>query len=163
MSANVTNTVPFLRTSREYPVDDVGKLSSTLSKTYIDVAAAVNERTIGIYTINRPSITGNNYFFTAKKQQTLRQVYTFTTTADIQLGFKLAKIFKVVQGYGVYESGTFVFGLIFGTNVAIAGQISFYLATDGTSTTSDLIKFSVGAGAPAISSGRIVIEWVSDP
>lgn len=163
MSANVTNTVPFLRTSREYPVDSVGKLSSTLSKTYIDVAAAVNERTIGIYTINRPSITGNNYFFTAKKQQTLRQVYTFTTTADIQLGFKLAKIFKVVKAYGVYESGTSVFGLIFGTSVAIPGQISFFLVTDAGSTTSDLIRFVVGAGAPAIDSGRLVIEWVSDP
>src|SRR6185436_8259399 len=105
--------------------------------------------------------TGNGYFFTGKKQQSLRQIYNFTTTADIPIGFKLNKIFRIIQGYGTYNSGTSVFGLIFGTNVAIPGQISFFIDTD-VSQDSDLLKFVVDGAAPALASGVIVLEWISN-
>jgi hypothetical protein len=159
MSSNVVNTSPYLRTSRSYPQDDPHALAVEVNKTYVDIANAVNTRTIGLYPTTRPAITGNDYFFTSQKQQSFRQVYTFTTTADINLGFKLSTIYRIVQMYGTFVSGTSTFGLIPATTTPIAGQISFYIAVNNASTTSDVIKFVIGAGAPALSSGIIVVEW----
>lgn len=160
MSSNVTNHVSFLRTSREFP-EEIKELAFQVSKSYIDIANVVNTRTIGIFPVNRAAITGNSWFLTSRRQQTLRQVYSFTSTADIDIGFKISSIFGFVQLYGVYNSGTAWFGLIPATSVAIAGQISFYVDVNGASTTSDVIKFVVGGGAPALTSGTIVLEWLS--
>ncbi len=156
---NVVNQVAYLRSS-SFP-EEIGQLSVEMNKSYIDTASAINVRTIGIYSVNRPSITGNGYFFNASRQQSLRQVYNFTTTANIDLGFKLTAISQIVQMYGTYRSGTRTFGLIPATTVAIAGQISFYIDVNALSTTSDQIIFVVGAGAPALDSGTIIVEWIS--
>ena len=80
MSSNIINQVAYLRTSREFP-EELHQLSVEINKMYVDVAGAVNERTIGLFPVNRPSQTGNSYYiFQNRKQQTLRQVYTFTAT-----------------------------------------------------------------------------------
>ena len=162
MSANVVNQVAFLRTSREFP-EDLKKLTLQMSKAYIDTSNAVNNRTIGIFPVNRPAINGENWFLTDnQRQQGLRQVYTFTTTADIDIGFKISSISQFTRFSGIYTDGTAWYGLIPGTSVAVAGQILFYVTVNGASTTSDVIKFVVGAGAPALTSGTIVLEWISD-
>lgn len=163
MSTNVSNTVPYLRTTRTFPDDDIDKLSLELNKSYLDTAKCINERIIGIYPTNKPAITGEQWFLTTNKKQTLRQIYAFTTTADIEIGFKLSSIFSVSpKTCGVYnDSSNNYYGLIFGTSVAIAGQISFFLFVDGTSTRTDLIRFVLGGGAPALASGIIDLEWLS--
>jgi len=162
MSANVANQVAFLRTSREFP-EDIKKLTLQLSKAYIDTSNAVNNRTIGIFPVNRSAITGENWFLDgAQRQQGLRQVYTFTSTADINIGFKISSISQFTRFDGTYTDGTSWYGLIPGTSVAVAGQILFYVTVNGASTTSDVIRFVVGAGAPALTSGKIVLEWISD-
>ncbi len=161
MSANVVNQVAFLRTTREFP-EEIRPLSVELNKSYIDTSAAINVRTIGLFPVNRPAITGESWFVTGnQKQQSLRQVYTFTTTADIDLGFKISSISQFTKFSGVYLSVTSWYGLIPASNVAIAGQISFWVEVNGASTTSDIIKFAVDAGAPALTKGTIVIEWLS--
>ena len=160
MNFNVVNQSPYVKTTRLFP-EDLPKLIQEMNASYTETSLAINDRTIGIYPTTRPAITGNGYFFTGKKQQSLRQIYSFTTTADIRLGFKLNKIYRIIQGYGTYNSGTSVFGLIYGTSVAVAGQTLFYIDTD-VSPDSDLIKFVVGAGAPALDSGIIVMEWISN-
>lgn len=160
MSTNVVNQVAYLRTSREFP-EDIRQLTREISKSYIDTSTAVNTRTIGIFPANRSAISGESWFIKGnQKQQGLRQVYTFTSTADINIGFKFSSISQFTKLTGVYTDGTSWYGLIPGTSVAVAGQILFYLTT-GSSTT-DVIKFVVGAGAPALTSGTIVIEWISD-
>jgi len=163
MSSNILNQVAFLRTSREFP-EELRQLTVEVNKSYIDTSAAVNNRTIGLFSVNRPSINGESWFLTGnQKQQGLRQVYKFTTTADINIGFKLTSISQITNMHGVFLSGTSYFGLIPATTVAIAGQISFWVEVNGASTTSDIIKFATGAGAPALTSGIIVLEWISDP
>lgn len=162
MSSNVANQMAFLRTSRDFP-EDPKNLSMQLSKSYIDTSNAVNTRTIGIFPVNRSAITGESWFISGnQKQQGLRQVYTFTTTADINIGFKIASIAGFTRFYGSYTDGTSWYGLIPATSVAIAGQISFYVTVNGASTASDVIKFLVGAGAPALTNGVFVLEWLSD-
>jgi len=162
MSSNIVNQMPYLRTSREFPAE-LNQLTVEVNKSYIDTSNAVNTRTIGIFTINSPAINGETWFVSSQRQQGLRQVYTFTTTATIPLGFKINTIAGFTRFFGTYLSVTSWYGLIPATNVAIAGQITFWVEVDGASTTSDSIRFNVGAGAPALTSGTLVIEWIGQP
>lgn len=156
MSANIANQVSYLRTSREFPQDDINQLSSELSKAYIDTANAVNVRTIGIFPVNKPAVTGETWYLTTSKQQTLRQVYSFTSTTSIPHGINISQIDRFTITYGQYTDGTNWYGLIPGTSVAVAGQILFYI-------TSSNIVFVVGAGAPSLTKGNIVLQWLSNP
>lgn len=163
-NVSVVNNVPYLRTTREFPLDAAG-LTQEVSKSYLDVATAVNNRTIGIYPVNKPSITGNNYFLTTGRQQSLRQVYTFGVIVNgstINIGFKLSSISQIILMYGTYLSGSSYFGIISADTSPISGQISFYVSVNGSSTTSDVIIFVVDGAAPSITSGTIVLEWIAN-
>ena len=150
--SNIVNQVAYLRTTREFP-EKLEELVVQIDKAYLDIAAAVNVRTIGIFAVNKPSITGEGWFLTNLKRQTLRQVYSFTTLASIAHGIPLSEV-KITRAYGSFTDGINWYGIIFGSNVAIAGQRSFYI--DPTN-----IVFLAGAGAPAFVSGLVVIEWLS--
>jgi hypothetical protein len=161
MSSNVINQVAFLRTSREFP-EELHQLTVEINKTYLDIANAVNSRVIGIFTINRPAQTGESWFFTTRRQQSFRQVYTFTTTANINIGFKLSSIAQISpRSYGSFtDAAGNWYGIIYASNVAIGGQLSFFLLATADPKT-DQIEFEVGGGAPTITSGFIVLEWLS--
>lgn len=156
MSTNVVNQVAYLRTTRNFP-PELSELIVEIDKSYVDTASAVNNRTISIFPTTRPAINGESWFLTQnQRQQGLRQVYTFTTTANIAHGLDLSKIERFTRNFGEFTDGTNWYGIINGSNVAIAGQISFYI--DSTN-----IVFLIGAGAPALTSGTIVLEWLSRP
>ena len=151
----IVNQDPYLRTDRSFP-QDVENLSDEVDKAYIDLANAVNSRTIGVYSKNRPSVTGDQWFLTPEKKQTLRQIYTPTSTLSIPHGINLRRInYRISSMSGTFTDGTNVYSFLAGTNVAVAGLISFYL--DPTD-----IVFLTGAGAPSITDGLIVIEWLSE-
>ncbi len=156
MSTNFINQVAYLRTSREFP-EELHQLTVEINKTYVDIANAVNARTIGLYPVNRPAQTGNSFFITKnQKQQAFRQIYSFTTTAPINHTIKVNFPGQFILCNGSYTDGTSTFGLFFASSVAIAGQITFYV-------TSTQIIFLVGAGAPALTQGLIILEWISEP
>lgn len=151
---NVINQIPYLRTTREFP-ENIQQLCVQVNKSYVDIANAVNNRTISIFPTSRPAITGESWFLNQnQRQQTLRQVYTFTATTAINHGITNMTPDRFCRCWGSYTDGTNGYGLIWGTNVAVAGIITFYLTTTQ-------IVFSVGAGAPALTSGRITLEWLS--
>ena len=155
---NITKSL-FLRQQNSFPDDNLEELAFELNKVYVDIANAINNRTVAMYPIQKSAETGESWFIRSnKKQQTLRKVFSFTSTASINHGITLTEKGQVVQGYGSYVETTTnnTYGLIFGTNVAIAGQISFYV-------TLTQIIFNVGAGAPTLSSGIIVLKWLSEP
>jgi hypothetical protein len=153
---NVPNQVPYLRTSRNFP-EDLPQLTVEVNKAYLDISNAVNARTVGIFTITKPTVTGEAWFIKAgQKQQTLRQVYTFTTLANIPHNIKFASITAFSRMYGQYTDGINWYGLIAGSNVAIAGQISFYV------TPMNIVFLNGGGGAPTLTSGNIVLEWLSN-
>lgn len=156
MSSNVVNQSPYLRTTREFP-EEVKHLAFQVNKSYLDIATAVNYRTIGIFPTNRPAITGEQYFIRQnQQQQTFRQVYRFTTTASINHGINIIDPAQFTSCFGSYTDDINSFGLIFGTDVAVAGLITFYI-------TATQIVFLVGAGAPALTMGTIVLHWLSQP
>ncbi len=153
MAANIVNQVAFLRTSREFP-EEVRQLSLELSKTYIDTANAVNNRTISIFSANRPAQTGETWFFTNVKQQGLRQIYEFTAVGSFPHGLNMNSIQRFTKPSGSATDGTDSYGVIYGSNVAIAGQLSFYISP------TDIVILS-GAGAPVPTQITIILEWLS--
>ena len=156
MSTNVVNQVAYLRTSREFP-EDLHQLTVEVNRAYVDTAQAVNSRIIGLFPTNRPAITGESWFINQNRsQQTLREVFTFTNTASINHGINVVDPNQFTHGYGSYTNGANSFGILFGTSVAVAGILSFYV-------TLTQIVFVVGAGSPTLTSGKIVLEWLSQP
>lgn len=157
MTANVVNQAPFLRTTRNFPVDSQA-LSVELNRSYLDIASKVNDRSIGIFPTSRPVITGDSYYLSNnQKQQSLRQIYPFVgpaPIASIPHGVTASMISSFSRCYGWFTDGTNWYGAFFASNVAIAGQVTFYINSTN-------IVFLVGAGAPTISSGTIVLEWLS--
>lgn len=158
---NIVNPVTYLITSRNFP-ENLQELSTELNKTYVDIAAAVNVRTIGLFSINKPAITGDSYFITNnRKQQSLRQVFTFTSTANIPHPIKFKETPYIANMYGQYTDDTNWYGLIAASSTAITGQISFYLTPDSGSTPGNIV-FVVDGAAPSLTKGIIVIEWISN-
>lgn len=150
----IINQVPYLNTTREFPIE-ASQLVVEVDRAYVDTANAVNLRTIGIFPTNRGAITGESWFISKNlKQQTIRQVYTFTTTAAIAHGIKNLTVIQPTRCFGSYTDGTNSYGLVWGTSTATPGLITFYV-------TSSQIIFVLGAGSPALSSGRIILEWLS--
>ena len=155
MTTKVINNIPYLRTSRNFP-ENPKELSVVLDKSYIDTALAINARTIGIFSIVQAALNGEAWFITQnQRQQGVRQVYTFTAAGNIAHGLDFSNLTQFSRGFGTYTNGVNWYGVIFGTSVAIAGQVTFYI--DPTN-----IVVLLGAGAPAITSGTIVIEWLSN-
>jgi hypothetical protein len=156
MSSNIINQINYLPTSRNFP-STLDELVIEINRSYIDTANAVNNRTISIFPTTRPALTGESWFLTAnQKQQSFRQVYTFSSTTSINHNISVQDPSQFVRCFGSYTDGTNTYGLIFGSNIAIAGQTEFYI-------TSTQIVFVVGAGAPVLTNGVIILEWLSQP
>lgn len=152
---SVINQVAYLRTSREFPSDDLKQLSVELNKTYVDTASAVNNKTIGIFPVNKPAINGEAWFLSnAQKQQGLRQVYQFTAVGTYPHGLTSTSIGQFTKPSGTATDGTNSYGVIYGSNVAIAGQLSFYI------TPTNIVILS-GAGAPVPINITIILEWIT--
>lgn len=153
---NVINQASILRSSRQFP-DDPDQLRVEIDKMYIETANAVNNSTSGVFPVNKQALTKESWFLAGNlRQETLRQVFQFTSTASITHNINVINPSQFTRCFGSYTNGTNSFGLFFATSVAIAGQITFYI-------TSTQIVFVTGAGAPALTSGRIVLEWLSQP
>jgi hypothetical protein len=156
MSANIVNQVAFLPLARNFPAE-IKQFTVEVNKSYVEIAGAVNARTIGVFSTVSPAIDGEEWFINANsRQQGLRQVYTFTTLAAINHNIRNITPSQFTRCWGQYNDGANAYGLIWGSNTAIAGQISFYV------TTTQII-FPTPAGAPSVTSGLVVLEWISQP
>lgn len=157
MTTNVSNNVAYLRTSRDF-TEDVKVLCRDVSKAYIDTANAINVRTIGIFSKNKATVTGESWYPTSTKQQGFRQIYTFTgSTLTILHTLNLDEVYSFVKIYGVFTNGTNYYPLPYVDVVAANNQVNVIVTPTNIVITS-------GAGAPpAIQSGFVVLEWISDP
>ena len=148
---------PYLRNQRDFPNDEVDRLANQVDQAYIDIATKVNERTIGVYVPNNPIVIGNTWFLdgSSMNQEVLRQVYPFNTEVLIPHGISFTSTQLFTAMYGQWTDGVNWYGLIPGTATAIAGQVSFYL--DQTN-----INIVLGAAAPTVQNGVIILEWLSN-
>jgi len=147
---------PYLRQQRNFPSDNIQALTVEIDRAYVDIAQKVNTRTISLFALNTTAVTGEQWYLQGqpKPQQTLRKVFTFTSAGSIAHGLSFANIAQFTTGYGSFTDGTNYYGVIYGSNTAIAGQVSFYI------TGTNIVILS-GAGAPTIVSGILVIQWLS--
>jgi hypothetical protein len=147
---------PFLRTARAFP-EERQQFYQQINKAYVDIANCVNNRIVSTFPTSGAAITGEEWFISEnRKQQGLREVFSFTTTAAITHGIIFSNIYGFVRNWGEFTDGTNWYGLIHASTTAIAGQITFYV-------TSSQIIFVTGAGAPSLTKGTIVLEWLTQP
>lgn len=148
-----TIKAPYLITSRVFPIKGP-ELESTLNKMYIEIAYAVNARTIGIFDLFQV-VTGERWFSANPgiKRQTYRQAYSF--------GFNPGPIDHNI-------SGLVEFTRIYGT--CITDQPDFrplpYVSTIDTAhqisltITATQIVIVRGGATPNILSGIVVLEYL---
>lgn len=152
----VTNKSPYLRTSREFP-NKIEDLSEILNKTYLETASAVNSRTIGIYPTNKPAIIGDVWFISGSRFQALRQVYLIPSGGGpIPHGIDLKTIKGFTDIYGTFTDGSTWYPLPFVSVVAANNQVNIFV-----NSTNIQVTGGGGAGQPVISSGFVVLEWIS--
>lgn len=153
----MTVNSPYLRTTRDFPSDPQA-LSMELNKMYIDISNATNSRTVGLFPTNKAAITGEEWFLTGSRQQTLRQVYQFTSFSsplNIPHGINLSQISNFTRIYGTAFDGTNYYPLPYVDVTAANNQINIVVGPTN-------ITITAGAGSPpAITSGLIVLEWLS--
>jgi len=148
------NPAPFLRTSRNFPQDSQA-LSVELNRSYLDLAGAINFRSIGIFPVNTYAQTGESWFFTSQRQLGFRQVYTFTAAGNIPHGINLAQYGPFVKIYGTFTDGTNWYPLPYVSATAANNQVEVKL------TPTNIVITAGGGSPPSISSGSIILEWIS--
>lgn len=158
---NVVNQVAFLRTSRQFP-EELHQLTLEVNKSYVDIANAVNNRTISIFPTNQPAITGENWFITNQRQQTFRQVYVFgaiSPGAELDIPTNILNLVTFTRIYGVVI-----------TNVPDYRPLPYISSTVLTNSVNLLvglvggiqqIRIIMGATAIPVTSGQVVLEWMS--
>jgi hypothetical protein len=155
---DVINRGSFIRTSRNFPRTDVPQLAVEIDRSYLEIARTINTRTIGFFTVDRSTVTGENwYIFQNKRQQGLRQVYAVSdSNLTIPHEITINSVSFFVRVWGEFFDGTNWQNLPYVDVVAATNQIK--IAVGNTN-----IVVTKGAGAPAIVKGLIVLEWVANP
>lgn len=149
------NQAPYLRAQRQFPYDNTRELANQVDHAYIDIAGKVNTRVIGTYPTNVSVVTGEKFYLSGQTndQQTLRQVYLFTSAGSINHNLQWGSVAFITKPWGSYTDGTNYYGIMYASG-SITGQYTFYV-------TPTQIVVQAGAGAPSITSGMITIEWLS--
>lgn len=155
-SKTLRNQSPFMQSQRDFP-DKMTELVEEVFRAYVDTAQKVNERTIGNFSANRPSATGENWFLTSQPMQTQRQLYPITTVAagPYPHGINTALIVGFTRIYGVATDDTSWYPLPYVDATSATDQIQIVV------TSTDIVLTAGGGSPPAITKGYIVLEWLS--
>jgi len=161
---NFTNSVSFLRTSRQFP-PDLEQLAIQVTRSYIDIATAVNTRMIGIFTTNMPTVTGESWYIANnQKQQTLRKVYPFGaivagTELDIPVNIP-AEFVSFTRIYGDVTTNVVDYRpLPYPDPITNTNGMTILVGTVGGVLS---LRIIVGATAPNVVSGLAVLEYLSN-
>ena len=162
MNNILLNQNAFLRTQVSFP-EEISELVLELDKTYVDTANAINNRTISLFATNKHVVTGESWFVSQnRKQQTLRQVYTFGAIApgtELDIPINISNFTQFTR--------------IWGTVVTNAIDWRPLPYVDPTSLTTGIallvgpiaginnIRIVLGATSVPVTSGLVVLEWLS--
>jgi len=156
-STSLVNVDPYLRMHWHFTDDK--QLFTELARTMNEVAIVVNMRTIGTFPSNRPAITGEDWFVRGgnQRQQTLRRVYPFTSAGNIVHGINLKTIGGFTKIYGTFTDGTNWYPLPYVDVVSATNQVNVVVQS------ANIVITAGGGSPPSISSGFVVLEWLSQP
>jgi hypothetical protein len=153
--SNPFNQSPYLIDQRGFPSASISLLTVEMDRSYIDIAQKVNSRTIGIFATGNAMVTGERWFIQGvNSQQTLRQLYKITGTTAVNHGITVSQISGFTKIYGTFTDGTNWYPLPY-VHPTAANQIGIYV-------TSTQIVFAVGGSAPTVTSGYVILEWLSN-
>jgi hypothetical protein len=152
-TSSQTIQTTFVPTFKNYTLDNE-QMQGVLQSSHTEMANAVNNRTISTYDL--VEIQNGNQFFSdqpQKKRQAFRKVFQ-VSDANLTFNHNItgAVIFYKISGGGT--NGTIFFPLPY-VSTTLANQIQL----DVTSTQVIVTK---GGGAPAITSGIIVLEYLKN-
>lgn len=156
MTGHIANQIPYLRVQRTFP-EEAQPLSVELDKTYIDVANAVNQRTIGSFASTLSYATGEQWYLSPidRRLQGYRLVVPITGAGSYPHGITTSNVIAFVRLWGVFTNGTNWYPLPYVDVTGANNQVSLSLTPTNVVVTS-------GAGAPpAITSGNVVVEWIA--
>lgn len=150
---------PYLREQRNFPQDDLKRLSKECDLAFVDIASKVNQRVIGVYATNFQSITGESWYLTGNegRQQTIRQVFQITGTGNIAHGLNISSFSGITRVYGTFTDGTNWYPLPYVDVVAANNQVNVYVTP-----TNIVIMGGAGGGQPTVSSGWVTLELLSN-
>ena len=151
---------PYLREQRDFPPNDPKSLAVQIDRAYIDIAQAVNNRTIGIFALNAQLVTGKSWYLqgSSAEQQTLRQLYAINGSGSFPHGINLSNIAGFTRIYGTFTDNE-------DTTLSNWYPLPYVDITDITNqvllqvTQTDIIV-TAGSGATIVS-GWVVLEWLS--
>jgi hypothetical protein len=152
VSNDIINKGSFLRGQRLFPQDPQA-LSVELDRSYVDIAAKVNDKTIGFFPADRPALTGEKWAIAGVTYSGFRQIYPFSAYGSIALNLNTEFIKSFTRIYGVLVSGNTWYPLPYVDTVLVTNQVSVRVTTTH-------IILTGGAGAPATPSGYVVLEWI---
>ena len=147
---------PYLQEQRSFPNDNPQALTVEIDRSYIDIAQKVNSRTIGIFAPGKQVVTGERWYLQGGQNgnQTLRQLYIISASGSTSHGINFAQTSGFSRIYGTFTDGTNWYPLPYVDASNINNQISLQITPTNIVITS-------GGTAPTITSGYVVLEWLS--
>jgi hypothetical protein len=148
---------PYLRNQRQFPFENMKDLAAQAEQAYRDTALKVNARTIGLYPTNFSVPTGERWYLSngTQRQQTLRQVYNFTSSGSFNHNINVASSAGFTMIYGTFTDGTNWYPLPYVDVVSATNQVNIKV-------TPTQVTITAGGGSPpTISSGFVVLEWLA--
>lgn len=163
MTAPISIQKAYLPNTRSFP-GNITLLTDDLSKSYIEIAQAVNFRTIGIFD-KFQVVTGERWFNDAdnlSKRQTYRQVYTIPASqlpilpaANATFAHNIQGLVTFTRMYGTCITDTPDYRPIPYASVAANNNIDLRVAGANI-----IVANGTDPAAPIIESGIIVLEYL---
>lgn len=145
-----------LRTTRLFVPDDINKLVLEIDRAYTDTAIKVNEKTIGLFPVNKSILTGESWYITNNQRQIgLRQVYNISSFTNFNHMINFNDLTNFVRIFGTFTDGTKWYTLPYISPTANQ-QIGLYVSPTQ-------VIFNLGGSQPAITYGTVVLEYISPP
>lgn len=161
MANKIINKGAFLRGQRLFP-QEAQPLSVEIDRSYVEMASKINDKTIGFFTTSSSAVTGEKWQIDGKTYNGFRQMYTFETTGNIEHLLQLENILAFTRIYGTFVDSSdpdpdlwIWYPLPYVDATAADNQVSL------TVTSTDIVITAGGGSPPAVSSGYVVLEWIS--
>ena len=156
-STNIVNADPYLRMHWHFTDDK--QLFTELARSFNEIAIVTNMRVIGTFADSLPAITGEQWFLSGsnRQQQSLRSVYPITGFGTYPHNVDTTNFGGFTRIYGTGSDGTNWYPLPYVDVTSVTNQILINVDASNINVTG-------GAGSPpAITSGFVVLEWLSNP
>lgn len=146
---------PFLREQRNFPAESIQAFSLEVDRAYVDIAQKVNTRTIALYANQNVIVTGERWYLENQSEgkQTQRIVLQFTAAGTYPHNVNLSTSLGVTKITGTFTDGTNWYPLPY-VSTTVTNQVS-------VSVTPTNVVITAGSTAPVITSGFVIIEFLS--